>query len=395
MPFEDELGKALHNTGGTFSVNQRGLVEGGLARGRKKLARRRVAMVTGSALTVALVAVGGLYAVRPSEEDGAGDRTAAATTPEAYRHFEVTAEEMRNIFENGMNRTGIAKIRPRVEGSGSTDPATPAKASMTFEDGWGEAVVTVSVRRVDPSDAKLKKLLACPPKKGSPYEECTNQPGDRAVKGYTESGKAGGVKKWEVTMVSPNGYLIELATQNVQVAGAVSPKGRNPRMNPGKLRHLGMFVDASFTPAGEPNTFGTVKPGSAAEPGDILPILKSLLPERLNVSSEGGNGAEGHVVVTDGNGGVTYIEAVRVAGDKEFWSETLSDGTKVGTQRVPAQEPGVVRWRADALRVNGLRMAVSAYNAPTPTSAKRGAEPLITMEELKAIALSRTWLVAR
>ncbi|GGU30014.1 hypothetical protein [Streptomyces lavendofoliae] len=394
MPFEDELGKALHNTGGTFHVDQRALVAGGLARGRKKLARRRAALVTGSALTVALVAAGGLYAVRTPERPVADRATEVAKT-DAYRHFEVTAEQMEHILENGMERSGIARTSPRVEGSGSTGPATPAKASMTFGDGWGEAIVTVSVRRVDPADPGLRKLLVCPPEKGSPYEECTNQPGDRAVKGYTEAGKAGGVKKWAVTMVSPNGYLIELATQNVQVSGSVSPKGRNPRMSPGKLRHLGMFVDASLTPAGEPNAFGTVEPGAAAEPGDILPILKSLLPERLTVYSEGGTGADGHVVVSDGKGGMTYIEAVRVAGDKDFWSETLPDGTKVGTQRVPAQRPGVVRWRADALRVNGLRMAVSAYNAPTPTSAKRGAEPLITMGELKAIALSRTWLAAR
>ncbi|MGA5166411.1 MULTISPECIES: hypothetical protein [Streptomyces] len=393
MPFEDELGKALHNAGGAFSTGQRALVEGGLARGRKKLARRRVAMVAGSALTVAVVATGGLYAVRTPEKDGT-ERAAQVATTDAYRHFEVTAEEMENILENGMGRAGIAIVKPRTEGRGSTEPARAGTASLTFGDGWGEATVDLSVRRVDPADPALKKLITCPPKKGSPFEECTNQPGDRAVKGYTEAGKAGGVKKWALTMVSPNGYLIELATQNVQVSGDVSPKGRNPRMNPGKLRHLAMFVDASFTPEGEPNTFGTVEPGAAAEPGDILPILKSLLPKRLKVYSEGGTGAGGHVVVADGQGNETYIEAGRNLEDIA-WTETLPDRTKVATRRLTAQEPGVVRWRVDMLRVNGLQMLVSAYNAPSPKSAKRGAEPLITMEELKAIALSRTWLVAR
>ncbi|MET9112867.1 MULTISPECIES: hypothetical protein [Streptomyces] len=51
--------------------------------------------------------------------------------------------------------------------------------------------------------------------------------------------------------------------------------------------------------------------------------------------------------------------------------------------------------RADALRVNGLWMSLTAYNAPSPTSTKRGAEPTVTLDELKAMAVSRAWLLAR
>lgn len=95
------------------------------------------------------------------------------------------------------------------------------------------------------------------------------------------------------------------------------------------------------------------------------------------------------------SGNRTYIEVGRIAGDKEAWNETLSDGTKVGTRQLPGQQPGVVRLRVDALRVNGLWISISAYNAPSPTSKKSGAAPLITAEELKTIATSRSWLLAR
>ncbi|MFF8974706.1 hypothetical protein [Streptomyces sp. NPDC014995] len=400
MPFEDELGKALRHTAGTFTADRLSLVEGSLARGRRRLARRRASVVAGSALAVALVATAGLRL--GGEHDGDGKtRGGHASTPRPaadYRHFAVTAEEMENMLHNGMNRAGIAVAHPKVHAAGSTQRTRPATATIDFKDGWGPARVTVSVRRVDPDEQDLRKLITCPPEKDSPYEECTTQPDNRAVKGYTEAGKAGGIKRWAVTMLSPNGYLIEVATQNVPSAtqADAAPVTRDPRMNPGKLRHLAMFVDNSFGRDGEPNAFGTVEPGSEAEPGDILPILKALLPERLHVHSEGGSGAEGHVVVSDPKTGQrTYIEAVRTAGDKETWNETLDDGTKVSTRRLPGKQPGVEQLRIDALRVNGLWMSVSAYNAPSPTSAKSGAEHLITVEELKAVATSRTWLVAR
>jgi hypothetical protein len=400
MPFEDELGKALRHTAGTFTADRRSLAEGSLTRGRRRLARRRASVVAGSALAVALVATAGVQLGGERDSDGKvrGNHASKPQTAGGYRHFAVTTEEMKNILENGMNRAGIAVGHPKVRGTGSSDPDRPATATIDFQDGWGAATVTLSVRRVDPAEQDLKKLITCPPEKGSPYEECTTQPDNRAVKGYTEAGKAGGVKKWAVTMVSANGYLIEVATHNVPTAKRTefSSVSRNPRMNPGKLRSLAIFVDGSFTRDGEPNSFGTVVPGSEAEPGDILPVLKSLLPERLHIVSEGGSGADGHVVVADPKAGErTYIQATRIAGDKEFWNETLADGTKVGSRQLPGRQPGVVQLRVDALRVNGLWMSVSAYNAPSPTSKKSGAEHLITVEELKAIATSRTWLLTR
>ncbi|MFI5475729.1 hypothetical protein ACIA6D_36710 [Streptomyces cacaoi] len=398
MPFEDELGKVLRDTAGTFTADRRSLAEGSLARGRRRQARRRASAVAGSALAVVLATAGVQLG---GGQDGDGTVGGLASTPppgSGYGHFAVTAKDMENILRNGMHRSGIAVMRPKLEATGSSEASRSATASIAFEDGFGAARVTLSVRRVDPIEQDLRKLITCPPEEGSPYEECTTQPDNRAVKEYTEAGKAGGIKKWAVTMLSPNGYLIEVATNNVASttnAGA-EPVTRNPRMNPGKLRYLAMFVDGSFTPDGEPGSLGTLEPGSQAEPGDILPLLKDLLPERLHIYSEGGTGAEGHVVVVDPKSGKrTYIEATRIAGDKEAWNETLSDGTKVGTRQLPGRQPGVVQLRVDALRVNGLWMSVSAYNAPSPTSEKSGAAPLITAEELKTIATSRSWLLAR
>ncbi|MFK4118035.1 hypothetical protein [Streptomyces longwoodensis] len=428
MRFEDEVGRALRLTAGAYSTEQRLLAERALARGRRRVARRRIAVAGGSAMAAALVAVAGVQVGGSGDGGGRGNPAATSGSDHDYRRFSVTREEIQNILSNGMGRAGVATAYPELKAAGSSGPDRPATASFDFGDGWGRARVTLSVRRVDPAQPGLKKLITCPPRAGSPYEECTTQSDNRAVKGYTEAGKAGGIKKWAVTMLSPQGYVIDVATYNIPSASPspspspssssswetahpgvrvtpratapshepAPPLSRNPRMNPGKLRYLAMFVDASFTGAGEPNSFGTVTPGSRPEPGDILPVLKSLLPKRLHIYSEGGTGADGHVVVVDPDKGyTTYIQAVRTAGDKEFWSQTLPDGTKVGTRRTAGEQPGVIELRADALRVNGLWMSLTAYNAPSPTSKKRGAEPAITLDELKAMAVSRAWLLAR
>ncbi|MEU4876495.1 hypothetical protein [Streptomyces sp. NPDC021608] len=401
MPFEDELGKLLDDTAGSFTADRDALAEGSMVRGRRRLARRRASAVAASALAVVLATTAGVHLVGGQDRDGRSGNPASPSPPPppspggAYGHFAVSAKDMRNILRNGLGTiSGVVVEHPQVKGTGSTGANRPATASIDFEDGFGAARVSLSVRRVDPAPADLKQFITCPPEEDSPFEECTTQPDNRAVKGYTEAGKAGGIRKWEVTMLSSDGYLIDVATHNV--AGAGEPVTRAPRMTPAKLRNLAAFIDGAFTRAGAPNPLGTVEPGSSSERGDILPLLKDLLPRRLHIRSEGGTGGDGHVVVVDpGTGRQTYVEALRIAGDEEVWNETLPDGTKVGTRHLPGTRPGVVRLRADALRLNGLWISVSAYNAASPSSAKSGDAPLLTAAELKVIATSRTWLLAR
>ncbi|MGW2618169.1 hypothetical protein [Streptomyces sp. NPDC001500] len=396
MPFEDELGKLLNDTARAFTADRNALAESSLVRGRRRLARRRASAVAGSALAVVLATTAGVQLV-----DGRDGRTGGpASAPKgAYGHFAVSAKAMRNILQNGMAAVpGIAVEQPQLQATGSTEASRPATASIVFGDGFGAADVSLSVRRVDPSQTDLKKLITCPPKEDSPFEDCTTQPDNRAAKGYTEAGKAGGIKRWEVTLLSSHGYLIEVATHNVAstTASGNAPVTRNPRMTAGRLRDLAAFVDGSFTPAGEPSSLGTVEPGSKSKRGDILPLLKDLLPKRLHILSEDGTGSDGHVVLVDPKTGQrTYVEAVRVAGDKEVWNETLPDGTQVGTRSLPGRQPGVVQLRVDARRMNGLWMSVSAYNAASPDSTKSGDAPLLTAAELKAVATSRTWPLAR
>lgn len=63
MPFEDQLGDAMRSTGDGFvPEDRRALLDGALMSGRRRLARRRAATVTGSVVALAAVGLGGAWA---------------------------------------------------------------------------------------------------------------------------------------------------------------------------------------------------------------------------------------------------------------------------------------------------------------------------------------------
>ncbi|MEU0990315.1 hypothetical protein [Streptomyces sp. NPDC005953] len=388
MSFEDEMSDAFRRTGEEFRLRDAGiLVEGGLTRGHRRVARRRVA-VTAGVLAVALTTGGGLYV-------GSKERTDTAARP-----FEVSAPQIENILDNAIHQTGIAVDDRRFSSRGSSTALTPARASVNYNDGWGRASTVLTVRRVDVTDPSLTDLITCPPEGSSPYEECTTRPGDRVVKGYTDAGRAGGVKKWVVTMVSTKGYLIEIATSNVKASPGdrrgEAPQGRNPRLGTPKLRLMAAFVESSFTREGAPNKFGTTLYGSESDSGDFVAIIKYLLPKRFQVVSQGEVGASGHVVVKEGSSPErTYIEVTRTASEPEGQVRNLPHGIKVGTQELPGREPGVVQFKAHAQWPNYMSISVSAYNATSPKSGKAAPKPMITMDELTNIAADGVWHVAR
>ncbi|MFE5852369.1 hypothetical protein ACFQ61_04000 [Streptomyces sp. NPDC056500] len=388
MSFEDEMSDAFRRTGEEFRLRDAGtLVEGGLTRGHRRVARRRVA-VTAGVLAVALATGGGLYV-------GSKERTDTAAKP-----FKVSAPQIENILDNAIQQMGLAVEDRRLSGRGSSTALTPARASVNYDDGWGRASTVLTVRRVDATDPSLTDLITCPPEGSSPYEECTTRPGDRVVKGYTDAGRAGGVKKWVVTMVSTKGYLIEIATSNVKASPGdrkgEAPQSRNPRLGAPKLRLMAAFVESSFTREGAPNKFGTTLYGSESDSGDFVAMIKYLLPKRFQVVSQGDGDVSGHVVVKEGNSPErTYIEVTRTAAVLEGQVRNLPHGIKVGTQELPGREPGVVQLRADALWPNYMSISVSAYNATSPKSGKSAAEPMITMDELTNIAADGVWHVAR
>jgi hypothetical protein len=73
--------------------------------------------------------------------------------------------------------------------------------------------------------------------------------------------------------------------------------------------------------------------------------------------------------------------------------ETLADGTRVSVKQGPGEKggAGVVMWTVDTLRKDGLRVVVSAFNAAEQGQSATRAKPALTIEQLRAIALSARW----
>jgi hypothetical protein len=144
----------------------------------------------------------------------------------------------------------------------------------------------------------------------------------------------------------------------------------------------------------------TVPEETSAPTTDIRKTLVNLLPDGLDPVSRGGDESGwGYVVVDDGKGkSLVEINVQPNMGDLTGESifdgaETDGDGTLIATREDAGDKDvsGAVRWTVDTVRVNGLRVVVSALNAGGPHDAPSRDKPALTMEQLKEIALSSQW----
>ncbi|MEU9863483.1 hypothetical protein AB0D99_21680 [Streptomyces sp. NPDC047971] len=288
--FEEELGAVLRRTGEGFATDDsRGLVAGGLARGRRRLVRRRVGAITGSVLALAVVAAGGAY--------GGGL----------------------------LGRGGGA------EGSSVAAPAPPRDGGG--QDGAGGRAVPVETHARD---------------KAAPADNPT-------------------------------------ATAPADGPTSTAPAGK----------------PEATTPADKP---GATAPGTDTAPPvpsgqGVTATLRSLLPKGLRVTSQGGDGEYGYVVVDDGKGkSLVQVNVQHDMGDQSCalyceGSTTLPDGgfLKLTQQRGEKGGAGVVWWSADTMDKDGFRVVVSAFNSGAQNTKATRAEPALTMAQLKAIVLDPKW----
>lgn len=131
-------------------------------------------------------------------------------------------------------------------------------------------------------------------------------------------------------------------------------------------------------------------------------VLESLLPKTgLTVTGRGGSGDYAYVVLDDGKG----ASLVQVNAQKDMGSAlaarfgagnvtTLPDGTKVVAEEQPGEKGGanVVMWTVDTLRPDGRRISISAFNTGSQNKPATRKEPVLTMEQLKQMALDPKWV---
>ncbi|MFF7775993.1 hypothetical protein ACFZCG_16375 [Streptomyces tanashiensis] len=408
--FEEELGAVLRSTGDGFSVDgRRELVAGGLQRGRRRLVRRRLA-VTGGVLALAAVGIGGVYGGSLLGPAGQATTTSVAAPPRtgAANGTGSKPESLPTLPVKDLAAVLKANV-PAGQWQIDNLAGRGQSVAGVYDDGKGRAGVTVGLYRAGTTGEAGKDQVTCPDKVVVPYDRCVSERlpgGDRfmVLQGYEYPDKRVETKNWRAVLLTKDGFLIDANEYNAAAEKGATITRENPPFSASQLKNLvtaegwrPLLKKLGGTPEPAPGKPQLPPVPSAAA---VQATLRSLLPEGVTVKSHGGDDGHGYVVVDDGKGeslvGVDVQPSAAEAVAELFTRDgvvTLPDGTKVRSTQQPGEKggAGVVWWSVDTLTPEGFRVAVSAFNSGAQHEAATRAEPALTMEQLKALALSPKW----
>ncbi|MCT4354570.1 hypothetical protein M5362_15665 [Streptomyces sp. Je 1-79] len=406
--FAEELGEALRRTGDGFATDDgRGLVAGGLTRGRRRLMRRRAFAVTGGVLAFAVVGVGGVYGgelLRPGGDQGgssvAAPRSTSKPADKRGPRSPLAVEDLAAVLKANT---------PAGTWTIENENGTGEHVTGVYEDGKGASAVSVGLFRAGESQEAGAGQVECPDKTYVPHDACTSEVlpnGDRLMvfQGYEYPDKRVETKNWRAVLLTEDGFLIDASEYNAPGEKGSAVTRTDPPFSPAQLRTL--VTAQGWRPLLKqltvPEKTKSVPGGDTAPPqvdgAAVRATLRSLLPKGLKVVSKGGDGDFAYVVVNDGKGKSLVQVNVQnrmgdVAGELFAGATELPDGRLVKVVRQPGEKggAGVVWWTADTITPSGFRVVVSAFNTGAQNEAATRAEPALTTEQLTSIALSGKW----
>ncbi|MEU3722949.1 hypothetical protein [Streptomyces sp. NPDC031705] len=409
MPFEDELGEALRSAGAAFTPDPQALLEAGERRGRRLVARRRAAVAGGSVLALALVGTAGAWTGGLIGGDGTGNVAAApdlpgrgparpggGADPQARAGTgAVTAGQMAAILRSLVPVGQVTDIESR-----GTDDQAPSARGLV-DDGKGKGRVGVLLTRIDPAGAMAREMTTCPDRKNVAYDSCKEEvlpDGSRLllIQSYDYDDARKSVKDWRATLATPQGFLIDASEANATQGKGVPVTRPEPPLTMAQMKAL--VVSDKWRPA-----LDDLPPAPSENTGRTSPELDAenqlehLLREfEIPVADKGGDGGYGWVVLDDGQGrSLIELRVQRPADSSGFPADatTQPGGIRLKASQGPAGQgaPGVVRWSVDALRPDGVRLTVSAFNAPKQSGPASRTAPALTVEQLKKVALNPLW----
>ncbi|MFJ8668597.1 hypothetical protein [Streptomyces sp. NPDC093600] len=419
--FEDRLGEALRLTGEGFAAHDgRGLASAGLSRGRRRLARRRAAAVTGGVLALAVIGVGGSYGgdllgsgggevrgatVGAPRTDGVSARSEAPPQKEGPAQAEIPVKALAEVVE--ANTPAGTWTFDGLDGTGQS-------VAGVYDDGKGKAAVSVGLYRTGGTEESGTDQVTCPDKVYVPYDDCATErlpDGSRlmVLQGYEYPDKREETKNWRAVLLTEDGFLVDASEWNAAAQKGAPVSRETPPFSPAQLKALvttdewhPLLQQLPKNKRGETDPGAPTTPPAPAEPSKaaVQATLKALLPKDLKVVERGGDTGFGYVVVDDGQGRslvqINVQSRMNDVADELFGSgdvTTLPDGRRVKLTQQPGEKggAGVVWWTADTITADGFRVVVSAFNTGAQHEAATRAEPALTMEQLKEIALSPKW----
>ncbi|WP_395361290.1 hypothetical protein ACHGLA_16545 [Streptomyces sp. YH02] len=412
--FEGELGAILRRTGEGFAADdRRELVDGGLRRGKRRLVRRRLAM-TGGVLALAAVGIGGVYGGSVLSPSPASSTATVATPPKpsTTATHPVPGKQLPGEAKIPVKDIAAALKANAPAGTWEVDGLDGFGQSVAgvFDDGNGKAGVTVGLYRAGTGEAG-EDQVACPDEVAIPHDDCTeeNLPnGSRLMifQGYEYPDKRVETKLWRAVLLTRDGFLIDVSEYNAAAEKGAPVSRENPPFTPAQLKALVTADDWGPLTAQLPENVdmsggeGAARPPAEPSATDLMNTLSALVPRSLTVVNKGGQSGYAYVVVDDGKGKslvqINVQPNMSDVADSIFGSgdvTTLPDGRKVKLTQQPGEKggEGVVWWTVDTITPEGYRVVLSAFNAGTQHEAATRAEPALTMEQLRSIALSLRW----
>ncbi|MFE9633169.1 hypothetical protein [Streptomyces sp. NPDC006463] len=418
MPFEDELGEALRRAGDGFTADRLALVDAGEQRGRRLVARRRAAVIGGSVLALAVIGTAGAYSGGLLEGSGSGsgqvDVAAPPTLPSSGSAKDgssdprlhgtgtgaVTADQLLAVFKELLPGGKLTDTKAR----GSDESPM---VSGVYDDGGGEAAISVGLSRVDPNGSNARELTKCGDKNIQEYDDCTNEQladGSKLLlyKGYEYPDRRVDTKVWRAALVTPQGFMVDASEWNAPAEKGAPLSRPNPPLTTAQLKAL--VTSALWHPA-----LNDLRPAEVerAAPPESSVALTYMKPEAalellvanhgIPVVSKGGQDSSyGYVVLDDGKGkSLVQLNVSKDENTSGFTGAgvtTLPDGVKMRVTQRPAEKgKGVVDWTVDTLRPNGVRVVVSAYNTANQSGTATRETPALTLEQLKELVLDPGW----
>ncbi|MFB4422766.1 hypothetical protein C5F59_016920 [Streptomyces sp. QL37] len=415
--FEGGLGAAMKQTAAGFSVAGRPLVDGGVARGRRRAVLRRGAVVTGSVAALAVIGLGGSYVTGDtgaSQDGGNGATVGAQATEKADRTEETSdsysgpqvVETLEGLLPAGKfsKQTGSG-----TTGDGGRKGAQATYASVVYDDGHGKAALSVSLGRQHPDQALPEGELSCPDKNLTAFEACsatTLKDGSRLVlyKGWEYPDRRAETKRWYADLLTPEGYRISVTEWNAAAEKGTPVSRPTPPLSLDRMKALVQAEEwrPIIASLPEPEQPPLEQPAPQGQNGEeILAKLIAQLPDGLTVKASGGQEAEYAYVVVDDGRGKSFVQ-INVQADMSDVegdlfgpdAKVLPDGTKVTTRQEPGEKGGggVKMWTADTMRPDGFRVVISAFNTANQNEDATREDPALTLAELEKMATSKVWL---
>ncbi|WP_441245111.1 hypothetical protein [Kitasatospora sp. McL0602] len=423
--FDDVLSDAFSQTGEAFRPPATPRLDEVVAEGRR-LRRRRATGIAGGVTALALIGAGSVLVIGAGAPAASGPSTALVTgptstpSPTPTKPSPSATQAAARGLAPGQVFAALKALLPagQLTDTGNKSPEMAAMtanfASAVFDDGHGKAALSLSLSRgASLSDGNA----ACPSKAYIPYDDCQASSladGSALVllKGYEYPDLRTSTKAWTATLTGKDGRRIELTEWNAAQDKGASVSRATPPLDFPQLSALvsDPSWNALLAAVPQPPTHTGQRP---AEPTkiQILSTAAALLPAGLTETDPSGQDGFANFTVDDGHGRSlveinvqdwrTHMQTAdgsQQPPDPTYaHATTLPDGTKIAVD--PNADSGgkggtgLVRRSVDVLRPDGTRVVIAALNGPSPRLAASRPQPALTLDQLKAIATSPTWVL--